>query len=1011
MGSDGRWQGATLARSRVLPELAAAVALLLLVVAFNPGLTLFGRVLGGYDAFVYFYPLRSYIAETLGQGRLPLWNPYLFAGSPYLANPQTAVFYPGTWLFAVLDVPRAYAVNFLGHIWIAGVAFYAFGRASLGLGRVASVVGGAAFAFSGFMNGQAGHVNQFSVAAWLPAVALALDLAMRTGRLLPAAGLVLGLTLQILAGHPQQVYMTVVALGVLVLWRGLADVSSPGCEGHPSPRGEPTPPYHGVPVSPRPPSSLSRAREREGITWERESGLGRRVARLVRGGAVLGVAAGLAGGISAIQLLPTLELSRLSIRGGGLSYQVAAFDALPWPLLLPSLFPGYWMHLPTTEFFGHLGTVLFAVAWLGLLAGAGRPAVLGAAYVALGLLLAVGDATPAYRFLFDWAPGFASFRVPARWLLVSTFGLAILAAVGTDWLLRWSGGGRAGLMAGVRRIGAVRLGLVGAVIPLALASLVVVGQAQSRWLLLLWGLLTAAALLLALLALLVPRARPIALALLLVGATVDLWAAGMNLEHRHPVPNVAYGQPREATVELQARAGQTPGFRSLSIATPEYVVKETGEYEERYADVSRLTLENLLVTVKWNETLWPNVPLVHRLPSADGYDGGVLPLRAYYQFTQAMLGAERARPDGVMASRLDAMPDGRWLDLLGVRWVLASRVKDDTRGAVYYDRGVSVALRPGQAISLSALPGGEFTTLGMISSVSASTAAGGSSPFQAGDRVGTIRLRGPDGAATEVPLLIGGGTAPERWRAEQAPDLERVEAWSARGADAPADWIAELSFPRQPIVVLEIVNTSPSAVLNVRSLNLIDDGRQMAFPITPDSRIERVDFFDVKLYDRQDALPRAYLVEAARVLEDGEAVARLADPAFDPRAEVVLAPSASAQPLAGPPGSAPGTFEVDRAERVRIAVRARSESYLVLSDSWYPGWVATVDGVAAPAERANVLFRAVRVPPGDHTVEFRYEPGSVRMGALVSAGSIVVTVALFVGLGLWSRRRQLGARP
>jgi hypothetical protein len=238
VGPDDRGQGAKVARSRLLPEAAAAAVLLLLVVAFNPGLTLLGRVLGGYDAFVYFYPLRSYVAETVGQGRLPLWNPYLFAGSPYLANPQTAVFYPGTWLFAVLDVPRAYALNFLGHVWIAGVAFYAFGRVSLGLGRVTSVVGGAAFAFSGFMNGQAGHVNQFSVAAWLPAVALALDLTMRTRRLLPAAGLVLGLTLQIVAGHPQQVYMTVVTLGVLVLWRALT---------HPSP------PYHGAPPSPRPP--------------------------------------------------------------------------------------------------------------------------------------------------------------------------------------------------------------------------------------------------------------------------------------------------------------------------------------------------------------------------------------------------------------------------------------------------------------------------------------------------------------------------------------------------------------------------------------------------------------------------------------------------------------------------------------------------------------------------------------------------------------------------------------
>ena len=89
-------------------------------------------------------------------------------------------------------------------------------------------------------------------------------------------------------------------------------------------------------------------------------------------------------------------------------------------------------------------------------------------------------------------------------------------------------------------------------------------------------------------------------------------------------------------------------------------------------------------------------------------------------------------------------------------------------------------------------------------------------------------------------------------------------------------------------------------------------------------------------------------------------------------------------------------------------MRARSESYLVLSDSWYPGWLATVDGVDVPIERANILFRAVRVPPGDHTVEFRYEPRSVSTGALVSAGSIGAAVVLFGGLWLWSGRRQAG---
>jgi Bacterial membrane protein YfhO len=547
-------------------------------------------------------------------------------------------------------------------------------------------------------------------------------------------------------------------------------------------------------------------------------------------------------------------------------------------------------------------------------------------------------------------------------------------------------------------------------IPLGLASLVVVGQPQSRWLLLAWGVLTAAALLLALLAWLVPRARPVALALLFVGALADLWVAGMNLEHRHPVPNVAYGQPREATAELQARAGETPGYRSLSIATPEYVVKDTGEYEERYGGAPRQTLENLLVTVKWNETLWPNVPLVYRLASADGYDGGVLPLRAYYQLARAMLGPVKARPDGVLASRLDTMPEARWLDLLGVRWVLANRVKDDTQGAVYYDRAVSVTLHPGQSLTLRDLPLGEHTRLGMISSIAAPASSSGGPPAAPGTMVGVVKLYREGGAPTELPLEIGKHTAPEMWRQDQAPALERVEAWSARGPDAPADWIAQIEFPRQPIARLEIANTGDT-ILNVRSLNLIDDGRQMAFPITPDSRIERVDFFDMKLYDRHDALPRAYLVDRAVVLDDAGAADRLADPTFDPRGEAVLAPGASAQPMNGARGGAVAIIEVDEPERVRIAVRAAGDSYLVLSDSWYPGWNAAVDGIEAPIERANILFRAVRVPAGEHVVEFRYQPSSVRDGAILSAGGVLAAVLVFVALHAWSRGRRSGAAP
>ncbi|MCC6177871.1 MAG: YfhO family protein [Chloroflexi bacterium] len=936
----------------------AVLALGVLVVVFNPGLALEGRVLGGYDTFVYFYPLRAYFAEAISDGRLPLWNPRLFMGSPFLANPQTAIFYPGTWLFALLDVPHAYALNFLLHVFVAAVGVYAFARVSLGLGRIAALVGGAAFAFSGFLNGQAGHINQVSVAALVPLAALLLDLGLRTRRSLPFAGLTATLVLQILAGHPQEVYMTLVMLGLIVLWRSL-----PG-------------PLRGVPR------------------------------RLGRSLALLGGATLLALAISAIQLLPTAELAGLGTRGGGLDFRSAAFEALPWPLLIPALFPGYWAHLPTTEFFGHLGTVAFVVAWLGLLAGAGRPAALGAMLVALGLLLAVGDATPLYHWLFDWAPGFSSFRVPARWLLVSTTGLAILTAVGMDWLLRISVSDLRGLLSVARGVGWWRVGLAGGGVPLALLLLLVVGQPQSKWLLLVWGGVGILTDLLALAALMTPRLRPAALGLLAGALLVDLWFAGRALEYRQPVPNIAYGQPRESSGPLQQRLGGDSRFRMLSIATPEYIVKETQEYRERFSGLSALALQNLLVTVKWNETLIPNVSSVHRLASADGYDGGVLPLGTFVRFSQAMLGADRARPDGVLASRLDWLPETRWLDLMAVRDILASRAKDVTDGAIYYDRAISVTLRPGQRLELQSLPLGEFTRLGLITSYTGTA--------RPGQEVGRVELRADTGASATAPLRDGAETAAATAQTGGLGGLERIEPWTTSGPDSLSDWLAVVGFSRQPVKTLAVVNTSSDLTLTVRSLNLIDDVRQAAFSLTLNSRIDRQEFFDVKVYDRTDALSRAYLVEASTILDDDATARRLADPSFDPRREVVLAPSDTGRTL----GSAASTtspvataveFEVDEPEHVRVRATVDRPSYLVLSDSWYPGWQAAVDGQDVPIERANLMFRAVLLDAGEHVVEFRYQPRAVWFGAAISALALIGSGAALAGYPVWRRRRHLAA--
>ena len=75
----------------VSPDASAALGLLAASLVFYYPLVFLGRALVDYDAFVYFYPQRVFLARSLLSGRIPLWDPYLFSGAPFLANPQTAV--------------------------------------------------------------------------------------------------------------------------------------------------------------------------------------------------------------------------------------------------------------------------------------------------------------------------------------------------------------------------------------------------------------------------------------------------------------------------------------------------------------------------------------------------------------------------------------------------------------------------------------------------------------------------------------------------------------------------------------------------------------------------------------------------------------------------------------------------------------------------------------------------------------------------------------------------------
>jgi hypothetical protein len=173
-------------------------------------------------------------------------------------------------------------------------------------------------------------------------------------------------------------------------------------------------------------------------------------------------------------------------------------------------------------------------------------------------------------------------------------------------------------------------------------------------------------------------------------------------------------------------------------------------------------------------------------------------------------------------------------------------------------------------------------------------------------------------------------------------------------------------------------------------------------PGTPTPRAELTVAYDApdgRIFRNEAALPRAFLVGRGRCVDDREARRLIAARAVDFRHEVLLADCAEPAPAAEPPGSGASVRITGHGPHA-VQVRAVTDrpAYLVLTDTWYPGWTARVDGREARLWRANHAFRAVSVVPGEHLVEFRYEPAWLTIGLATSGVSLAV-VALMLTRG------------
>ena len=137
-------------------------------------------------------------------------------------------------------------------------------------------------------------------------------------------------------------------------------------------------------------------------------------------------------------------------------------------------------------------------------------------------------------------------------------------------------------------------------------------------------------------------------------------------------------------------------------------------------------------------------------------------------------------------------------------------------------------------------------------------------------------------------------------------------------------------------------------------------------------------------------------------MDDSAALDRILAPGFDPRGEVIVAEPVPLMPAAGVTGDV--SWEVDEPDQRRLGVRTTGPALLVVSENWFPGWVAEVNEEPAAVHRANLTLQAVEIPAaGDHTVTLRFTAPTVRRALRLSLAATAITVLLLAASFLPTR--------
>lgn len=901
-------------------------------------------------------PGRLEIRERLLDGELPLWTRDQGSGVPLMAVPDLSTLSPVLLPYWVLPGWYAPAASKLLEMAITAIFTALFAR-RLGTSRVAALLGGAVFAFSGF---QVVWTNwpQTTVGAFIPMLFWAVERAVQERTLRSAVPVALATAFLLFGGFPAVAAFALLAAGVHALVRVLAQ------------RSEPLPP--------------------------------RLVTLGVLGGMVaLGVA------LAAVQLVPFLDhLAQLDTeyraQNGDSHLPLEALATLAVPFTFgPSTFGPYWGPKNMVEINSFIGVV--ATALVVVAAARGRRLALPAG--AAGSLWGLTGASVVLVYLGGLPLVLLQRALPflfgsnAVGRLRSVLGLllATLAAIGLDALLRREPGRP------------TRRELVAALTTVA-GGLVVYGLAV-RYSVVSEPVLEVNPAVASVL----PWVWPALLGLTAVSA-LGLWLLGSPQRRAAALAAVAGTSLVLTIVVATGVVGTYPAVAARSVLAPLVVAIAVGVVVWRHVTVGdrRLVVVALpllvaLEVVAFANPYWARSTREHFYPVTETHEF----LAANTDQSRVALSDRTMQPGttsmyGIPSVTAHMFFSPAWRDL--ILEVDPTAFEKDTFPFLHVQRDDLDGVADHPVLDrLSARYFVADLALPVLGTRTDPPSPDGELPLRPDEPVlGTVP--GDDLRGVRVAVLPPGHSGPAdqpAWLRVDVLDADgqvvtsasrRVETLTER--DNVTVPLPQVDLPGEVTVRLQLEPTGAGSLV----LGAVGDDPALGHVTASGAEDVRPVFVDgAVVYEQQGWLPRVRWASSTEVLPD--ATARLARLGSDDLPDETVVLSAPGPDAAG--GPADVTVVEETGDGLVVEVDAEGAGYVVVADGLHYGWQATVDGEPAEVREADHALGAVAVPAGQHTVRITFAPTALRLGTGVSVAALLALVAAL--LVTQRRGRQPGS--